>query len=142
MATTYSTEMNGLLNTVPPSLPSGAVYDANLRRKRATITLASQAISDIIVLGKRNIGEAFAFGIMNTDTSLGAATISIGISGSTAKYKADAVFTTTNTPTLFGKTAEADNDAATTEETIILTVATNALPSSGTLVIDMYFSAT
>lgn len=138
MATTYSAEMNGLLNTVPVTVPSGAVVGGRVRRYRATITLASQAAADIVVLAVVPKGAVFAYGVLNSDTSLSTTTIQIGITGTTAKYKADAVFTATNTPTLFGKTAALV--ALTAEETIILTVSTATAPASGTLVVDLYFS--
>jgi hypothetical protein len=134
--------MTGLLNTVPPSLPSGAAYDARLRRKRATITLATQTTSDTIVIAKRNKGEIFAFGVHTTDTSLGSSTVAIGITGTTGKYRTAATYTATNTPTMFGNVAVIDDDAATTEETIFITIAAANFPASGIYVVDLYFSAT
>jgi hypothetical protein len=96
----------------------------------------------------------FAYGVLNTDTSLGTSTVAIGISGSTGKYKAAGTFTATSTPTLFGVNAAVASTSHTssevgssplgegTNEDVIMTVATAALPASGTLVVDLYFSCT
>lgn len=141
MAVLYSSEMNGLLNSTPVSLPSGGVVDGNVRVKRATITLASQATSDTIVIAKAYEGESFLYGVLNASATLGgSATIAIGITGTTGKYRAAATHTAANAPTLFGVNAGIATLAA--EEEIFITIAGAALPSSGTLIVDMYFSST
>lgn len=142
MATLYASEANGYLNTTPPALANGAVHEARVRRYRAKITLASQTTSDTIVLARVPQGSAFAYGVLNTTDSLGTSTIAIGITGTTGKYRAAATFTTTNTPTLFGPAAAAAADPLTAAETIFITIAVANLPASGTLVVDLYFSAT
>lgn len=142
MAQTYATEVAGIGST-PVVKPTSPGYGARLRRYRATITLASQADGDTVVLARIPAGSVFAYGIINTDTSLGSSTVAVGISGTAAKYKAAATFTATNTPTLFGKTAPSGFSATetlTADEIVLLTNTTAALPSSGTLVIDLYFS--
>lgn len=140
MANTYSTEADGYLNSTPADMASGAVHAARVYRYRCSIALASQASGDTITLAKIPANRGFMFGVLNTDTSLGTATISVGISGTAAKYKAAAVFTSTDTPTLFGKNAPVVADPLSAEETVILTIATAALPSSGNLVVDLYYS--
>jgi hypothetical protein len=142
MAVLYASEANGYLNTTPPSLASGAVHEARVRRYRAKITLATQTTSDTIVLARVPQGSAFMYGVLNTTVSLGTSTIAIGITGTTGKYRAAATFTATDTPTLFGPAAIAGADPLTAAETIFITIATANLPSSGTLVVDLYFSAT
>jgi hypothetical protein len=140
MAVKYSAEMAGLA-AVPVSLPSGGVVDGNVRVKRATITLASQATSDTIVIAKATEGESFLYGVLNSSATLGSsATIAIGVTGTTGKYRAAATHTAANVPTLFGVNAGVATLSA--EEEIFITIASAALPSSGTLVVDMYFSAT
>ena len=105
MATLYSAEMDGLLNTVPVSLPDGGVVDGNVRVKRATITLAAQTTSDTIVIAKAKAGESFLYGVMNNSATLGAsATVAIGITGTTGKYRAAAVKTSV-VPEVFGPSA-------------------------------------
>lgn len=125
------------------SMPPGAVYGGRLRRYRNVITLASQATTDTIQLGDVPPGNVFAFGVLTTDTSLGSSTIAIGYTGTVGAYRAAAVFTATNTPTLFGVVADQVKDPATAAKAIILpfiTIAAATMPASGTLVVDLYFS--
>ena len=70
----------------------------------------------------------------------GTATVAIGISGATGKYRTAAIFTAA-APTLFGNSTAADDDALTAEETVLLTIAAASLPGSGTAYVDLYFSA-
>lgn len=139
MANTYASEVAGL-ETVPVTNSNGAVQGGRLRRFRATITLASQADGDTIVLASVPAGYAFAYGILNASATLGSSTIAIGVSGTAAKYRASAVFTAA-APTLFGVSTAVDDAPLTAGETVILTNTTAALPSSGTLIVDLYYSA-
>ena len=140
MATTYANEVAGF-GTTPNTKPDGGIHGGRLRRFRASFTMASQASGDDIVLAKIPAGYRFAFGILNASATMGAsATVAIGISGSTGKYRAAAVFTAA-APTLFGVNTAADDDALTAEETVLLTIAVAALPSSGTAYVDLYYSA-
>lgn len=140
MAVYYSTELAGLYST-PAVKPNGASgYAAKLRRYRATITLATQTTSDYFIIGQIPSGEDFAYGVLTSTVSLGSSTISIGTSGTTNKYRNAATFTVTDTPTMFGNTAQVAALALTAEEQIILSISTASLPGSGTLVVDLYFS--
>ena len=140
MATTYANEVAGF-GTTPETKVDGGIHGGRLRRFRASFTMASQASGDDIVLAKVPAGYRFAFGIINASATMGAsATVAIGVSGSTGKYRAAAVFTAA-APTLFGVNTAADDDALTAEETVLLTVGTAALPSSGTAYVDLYYSA-
>lgn len=139
MAQTYSTEMSGQ-SSVPTTMANGGVVGGRLRRFRATVTLASQADGDTIVLTKLPAGYAFAYGIINASATLGSSTIAIGNSSSAGKYRAAAAFTAA-APTLFGVVGAVDDAALTAEETVIATVGAAALPSSGTMVVDIYASA-
>lgn len=140
MATTYSTDGAGY-GTTPPTKVNGGLVGGRLRRYRASITFAAQASGDDIVLFKVPAGSVFAFGMINASATFGAsATIAIGISGNTGKYRTAATHTAT-VPTLFGLYTAADDSATTAEETVLLTVGTAALPGSGSAVVDMYFSA-
>jgi len=138
MATLYSAEMDGLLNSTPVELPDGGVVDGNVRVKRATITLASQTTSDTIVIAKAKAGESFLYGVMNNSATLGAsATVAIGITGTTGKYRAAATKTSV-VPEVFGPSAGMATLAA--DEEIFITIGAASLPASGTLVVDLYFS--
>lgn len=139
MAQTYATEIAGQAST-PITMANGGVVGGRLRRFRATVTLASQASGDTIVLAKLPAGYAFAFGIINASATLGTATVAIGNSTTAGKYRAAAVFTAA-APTLFGDVAAEDDAALTAEETVIATVGSAALPSSGTMVVDIFASA-
>ena len=131
MAKTYSNELQqALVNT--------SVIDGKTKAYQATIDLAAQAAGDTIVIAKARQGEKFVGGIITSDTSLGSAKIQIGNATATAKYKADAVFTSVDTPTLFGKAAAMA--ALEDDEEIIITVGTAALPASGTLKVAMLFA--
>ena len=140
MVTTYSTEAQPALNTVPAKRADGSVWTAKLRRHRATITLAGQGSGDDVVLFRVPAGSVFAYGVLNTSVSLNTSTIAVGVSGTTNRYKNAATFTPPNTPTLFGKTAEVSGAALAADTDVLLTIGAAALPGSGTLVVDMYFS--
>jgi hypothetical protein len=140
MATLFSNDTAGL-GTTPTQALSGAVVGGRLRRFRSHVTLASQPTTDDILLARVPAGAAFAFGVITTDTSLGTSTVAVGITGTTGKYRAAAVFTSVNTPTLFGLATAIDNVPLAAPEDVLLTIATAALPASGNLVVDLYFSA-
>ena len=148
MATYLSNELagttTGLTQTAATGYkPKATVYGARLKRLRATITFASQTTSDVIQLGNLPAGAVFAFGQINVSASTSTATLAIGISGTPAKYAAAAAYTTTDTPTLFGKNAvvAASDAGSSAEETLIATIGTASLPASGTAVVDIYYSA-
>lgn len=140
MANTYSTELQPTQEI--PAQRTSAVdgYGARIRRFRASITLASQASGDTITLANVPAGYVFDHGKLTTDTSLGSATIAVGTSASSAYFKAAGVQTATDAPAVFGKAA-ALAETETAARTVIATVGTAALPASGNLVIDLYFSA-
>jgi hypothetical protein len=120
-------------------MPSGAVVGGNVRVHKATINLAGQATTDTIMIAVPRKGETFLYGVMTTSATLGAAaTVAIGIVGATAKYKAAAVFETTDTPTFFGKAAAMTE--LTADEEIFITIGTAALAASGTFVVEMFFA--
>lgn len=140
MAQTYANEVSGLY-AVPATKPSGSVVGGRVRRFRATFSLAGQANGDTIVLAKVPAGHTFAYGVINGSATFGStATVAIGNATTAGKYRAAATFTAA-APTMFGDVAAASAGASTDEETVILTVGAAALPSSGTGVVDLYFSA-
>jgi hypothetical protein len=141
MTVFYSTELASIAATPPIKADATKGYGARLRRYRATITLASQTTSDTIVVAVVPAGSMFAFGIINTDTSLGSSTIAVGVTGATGRYYAAAVQTATNTPLLFGLAVQAGAAAPiTSDATVFITIAAATMPASGTLVIDTYWS--
>lgn len=121
--------------------PAASVYGARVKRLRATVTLAGQLTSDTILLGTLPTGATFAFGVLTTSATLGSSTIAVGISGTAGKYRAAAAFTSADTPTFFGTAATVGAASPlAAEENVIATIAGATLPSSGTLVVDLYYS--
>jgi hypothetical protein len=110
--------------------------------ENAPYVAVSQATSDTLVVGNLPPGATFAYGVINASATLGSSTVAIGITGTTGKYRAAATFTTADTPTLFGiATVQAAADPAlTAEENVFITIATAALPASGTLVVELFYS--
>lgn len=137
MTNTYSTEAQLQQNT-PKALPNAAVAQGRVKRARNTITLAGQLAADTVTLLPLPIGHVFCYGMLN-GPSLGSTTISIGVTGTTDKYRADATFTAA-VPTLFGKTDAENDDPATAVVTPLLTFATATAPVSGVLTVDFYYS--
>lgn len=124
--------------------PRASVYQSNLKRLRCTVRLAAQQTSptDDILLGVLPAGATFAFGKLTTSVSLGTSTIAIGTTGATAKYRAAATFTAVDTPTDFGIATQigAADPALSADEPVLLTIGAAALPASGTLVVDIFYS--
>lgn len=141
------------MTTLTSNYKDGSVFGGRMRRYRAILTLAAQDGVSIDLGMRIPPGHVFAFGVLSGSVSLGSSTLAIGISGATGKYRAAATHTAT-TATMFGVSAAVAATTHTsseigssplgegTNEDILATVATAALPGSGTLVIDMYFSAT
>ena len=140
MVTTYSTEAQPALNTVPARRADGSVWTAKLRRFRATVALSGQGNGDDVVLFRVPAGSVFAYGVLNTSISLGTSTLAVGVSGTTNRYRNAGDLTVPDTPTLFGNTAEVSGAGLATDIDVLLTIGAAALPGSGTLVVDMYFS--
>jgi hypothetical protein len=143
MAQLYSAETAGYASN-PIIKPATPAYGGRIRRYRATITLASQANADWILLARIPAGSIFDFGMITATVSLATSVVAIGTSpthGTNGQYRAAAVYTAVDTPTLFGTTAAQAGSALTADTLVYLTSATAALPASGTLVVDLYFNA-
>lgn len=140
MATLYSAELAGQYSTpvVKPAAPNGV--NSKLRRFTATVTLASQTTSDTIVIGQIPTGMDFCYGVLTSTVSLGTSTVAIGYSGATGAYRTAAAFTAVDTPTLFGNAAQVKAAPLAAEQQIFITIGTASLPSSGTLIVDLYFA--
>lgn len=143
MAETYSAETNGQLDASGRSAIDPHVYGANLERMRCTIPYDGQAAADTVVLCELPVGAVFAFGVINASATAGAAaTIAIGEAGAPTKYRAAAVFTTPDTPTLFGKAAPVAADPENVTKRIIATIGAAALPNTADYaVVDIYYTS-
>lgn len=126
----------GQLPIQPPE--AGQAINSKVHVFRNVITMASQPTTDTQLLARVPAGYVILGGELITDTSLGSATIAVGIAGTAAKYKAAAVLTATDTVTPYGKAAAVAEGPLTTDTEILATIATAALPSSGTLVSLIY----
>lgn len=137
MAQTYSTETAGIDSV--PAVKASAIngYSARVKRFRATITLASQASGDTIVLADLPAGFLFDFAMVSTSVTLGTSTIALGTAATPAQFSAAATYTTT-LPVLTGLAAAQGAAPFTATTRVIATIAAAALPASGTLVIDIY----
>ena len=124
----------------------GSQQGGNVRVYHEVITLATQTTSDTIVVAYPSKGETFLRGWLTTTVTLGTATLAVGITGTTGKYRAAAVLTATDTPTPFAVAANMIASGAipklTADETVFLTIGTASLPASGTLVVDLEFAQT
>lgn len=137
MAISYTTNAGKVLQGTGTPAPGFA--NGTVRNFTDVLTYASQASGDTIHVGYLPKGAVVHRIVLTTDTSTGSATIAIGIAGTTAKYKAAAAFTATDTPTAFGKAA-ALGVALTAEEDIIITTGGASLPASGVMVIAIFYS--
>lgn len=142
MATHYSKETAGVLDTLAPGRNLSQEYRSKVKRIRATLVMAGQASGDTIVLGNYPVGAVFSHGMINATATLGAATIAIGTPASPAAYRDAAAFTTPGVPTLFGKAPASSAAPAATETRVIATIGAAALPGAGTLEIDLFYSDT
>lgn len=144
MTTRYSAETTGHLDGTLPSTPvDSRLHGGKLRRIRASFDLstATFASGDILVLGDMPQGAAFSHGLITASATMGAtATIAIGISGATGKYRTAAVFTAVDTPTAFGNAAAKDDVPLAATERLLATIAAAALPAAGILVIDIFYT--
>lgn len=131
MAKTYCNELKqGLVDT--------SAVDGRTKVYEATVDLQEQAAGDEIVIAKARKGEKFIGGIITTDTSLGTATVKIGVAGATDKYKSAGTITDVDSPLMFGKAQSMvllEDD-----EEIFVTVETASLPSSGTMKVSLFFA--
>lgn len=154
MAAFYTLELGGVSGTSGttgtvdglPAYRQGATLGvhARLRIARGSYTLQASAVTtaDTLNICIMPAGALFQFGVITTGVTLGTSTVAIGISGTTGKYRAAAVFTTVDTPTMFGVASVVANQTPlAADERIIGTIATANLPTTGqSLVIAMVYS--
>lgn len=143
MTTTNAQPYGGAFST-PPVLPDRQQgYAASVIVFRALIAyVATILAADVLRCFKLPVGVLPLFGMLNADTSSGSTTLAIGNATTAAKYKAAAAFTTTDTPTLFGKAAAVGGIVpATVAEEVLVTTAAATAPASGLLTVDMYVAS-
>lgn len=135
--TVFYGEQNTLLNAgtvLAPGFSSGTV-----RCFVEEVTMAGQTTSDTIVVAKLPKGAIPLFGILINSATMGAsATVAIGITGSTGKYRAAATKTSI-TPEVFGVTAGL-GEPLTADEEVFVTIGAASLPGSGTFRVMMFYA--
>lgn len=132
MARYYASQQIGVIDGTqsPPRQADGRQVNAKKRVIIATKVKRAEAIADDIVLGELPQNSMITNIRICTDTSLGSATIAIGVPGTTGKYVAATTFTTPlNVPVTLGPKASVFSAGPeATRQTIIATVAAAALP--------------
>lgn len=125
---------NAGIELVPAARLGGKVRIATAVFNCATDAQATY--TSPIVLPK---GAQVIAGFINASATMGAsATLAIGITGTTGKYRAAATYTTGDTLTWLGLNATLATPLAAAEQ-ILLTVAAAALPGSGRLIIGFLY---
>lgn len=154
MADFFSQQCAGFA-ALPIIKPTDPAYGGRTFRFRATINLGSLdsatygtkvttglTTADNLLLGRLPAGYVPDFGMITSSVSLGTSVIAIGTSkthASNGQYRAAGTFTAVDTPTLFGVTSSmAALSALAADTPVYLTVATATLPTSGTLIVDIY----
>jgi hypothetical protein len=128
-------------STTPAGLVDGSLQGGHVRAYREKITLTGQTTADTITLAYPSSGESFLFGALTSDVSLGLTQVSVGSAAAPAKYRALAVHTAVDSPTIFGRVI-GQGTKLPADETVILTITTANLPVGGTLIVDLYFTQT
>ncbi len=125
----------------PPARIDGEKNGGTIRVITEVFDMAAQTIvsGDTLFLGRLPTGALFDSVGITTSASLGSSTIAVGISGSTAKYKAAGAFTSTDTPTSYAKASAKAQAVLTAPEDVIATVAAADMPTSGTLVFELRY---
>jgi hypothetical protein len=141
---TYCNELGGSTSLAIGYESQGDVQDAKTYRYRSTITLASQTVAaGDIVLCFPQAGMAFWGARITTSASLSTTTFGIiGLTSGTTYVATGQTQTATNTPTFLPVTAAvlAADGLGVAGDTVVLRIATTTLPSSGTLVIETFWS--
>jgi hypothetical protein len=142
MANQSSIEYAAYAGTSPQVQPDSALQNGKIRCLQATfnLALAAQANGDVLTLGQIPANGRVKSIKMTSSVTLATSTVAIGIAGTIAKYRAAAVFTTVDIPTIVGPGAVAKAAAANAvAETLIATVAVAALPAAGTLIFEIEY---
>lgn len=133
MAADFQSDQLTSLATEGAQLAPG-VFGAEIRGYRGRFTMASTAKSKSIAMFTYKAGDIpWAIGML-VDTSLGSAKVSIGINGTTAKYRALATFTGVNLWALYMTEANIAS-LPSDEEVWVVNDATATLPATGEIVL-------
>lgn len=140
----YCTELGGAATLAQGYEGQGDALNAKRYRIRATIALASQTVAaGDIVIGFPQQGMMFEGATVTTSISLGSTTYSIkGLTSGNTYVATGQTLTATDTPTVQPVTAAVKAAAAlgVAGDTLVFRPAAATLPSSGTLVIETFWT--
>lgn len=135
--TVFYGEQNTLINA--GTVPAPGFVHGTVRCFVEEVTMNTQTTSDTIVVAKLPKGAIPLYGVLINSATMGAsATVAIGITGTTGKYRAAATKTTI-TPEVFGITAGL-GEPLTGDEEVFVTIGTASLPGSGTFRVMMFYA--
>ena len=133
MAADFKSDQLDTLSTIGAQLAPG-LFGSNIRLYGGRFTMATTGKSKSIAMFTWKYGDVpWAIGLL-TDISLDTSKVSIGITGSTAKYRAPATYTAPNVWTFFMTEANIAMLSA-DEEVWVTNDSTADLPSSGEIVL-------
>jgi len=133
MADVYALEFVGGPDgtSMPPKKLDGRLVSAKKRRTRAAKPLTILNVGDRLYIGKLPQDAVLQALTVNTDTSFGTTTLSIGTTLQPTKYVNGKTVTTTDTPTAIGPSAAAARNApVTADEDLWVTIGTAAVPAA------------
>ena len=119
-----------------PSARRGRIRIASATLTYATQTADSYSFDTAL---KLPVGAVVVGGEISTSVTTGSATVALGITGTTAKYKAAAAVTATAATAIAIPHAAFVADALASEEEVIVTTAAANMPASGTLKVALYY---
>lgn len=139
MSGVYGTAFSGTdeLNRAP-----GTVVDAGLRRHRNVFNFADSGVGGAaaaLIAARAREGCALQSIELHASVDVSAINISVGISGSTAKYVAATAGPNTTTKRCVVKSTALDDDALGAPEELLLTPSGN-WPATGILIVDAFYS--
>ena len=120
-------------------------FGGRLRVQHETLAYAAQASGSTITVAQLPVGAQILGFETNTDASTSTTTWSVGTAASSALYTALAAQTTANSVVILplkvaGITTAGVSVPLAAATTIILTTAVGALPASGQLIFDTYYT--
>jgi hypothetical protein len=148
MAQGVSAESAGVFDgsTLPAAKADGRVIGGRVRSYLATFDMASAAVKK--AAGDTNVCFQLPAGckpvlgyLLSSATMGGTATIAVGTAAAAGKYRAAAVHTTANAPQFFMLSSALDDAPLSETETVLITIAADALPGAGILQVVIFASA-
>ncbi len=119
-----------------PSAKAGRVRIASATLTYASQAAGAQAFDNALTLPTN---ATVVGGTISTSVTTGSATVALGVTGSTAKYKAAAAVTATTAAPIAIPHAALLAGALSAEENVFVTTASAGLPASGNLTVMLFY---